>query len=220
MRATLALFVLILLLPTALFSQVKTGVVYRSHSNGRLCSSSVLFYNDSTFAKESGCEASSSISYGKWTIHKDTVILSPFNNKTETFISSFTATQVATDSVYVTILDKNGNNITSEISMGIYVPKLGTYPFKLNADSTQKVAYRRPGGTLWLRRLAHNFKRNFEYETATANNFVIKLNVPFELFEYPEAEWQNSPLQNLIYKEGALVDPNAPPDFPIIYSVE
>jgi hypothetical protein len=200
-----------------IFGQLKMDKQYYC-TNGSFCSTSLVFCTDSVYYYEHGCEGSSGISAGKWAMKKDTVIFMPFNNKTQTFVESVTATQVPGDSVYVTVLDKNGDNITSIVSMGIYVANLGLYPFT-DLREKRNVAYRRPGGKLYLKKLAEVFRRDYTYDIDSANSFIIKLNVPRWFFKYDAAEWQNKSNFKLVYKAGKLVDTNAPPDYPVEFSV-
>src|SRR5688500_5633900 len=190
MNSLLILCMFIFFVPAISFSQTAVNYEwYLAESNGGLCNASVVLYNDGTYRYESGCEASSHISYGTWTTKKDTVKFIPLNNKAYKVISTVTATQTSTDSISVTILDKNGSNITDKISVGLNVPNVGVYLFGIDISKTKKVAYKRINGKLSLRTLNRIFQQKFEFPTDTANNFIIKLNIPGAWIYSSSSEW-------------------------------
>ncbi len=181
MGKLLLLFLICLYISTNAFCQKAVNhKFYITNYGSGLCNASIILFNDGTYRHESGCESSSYISYGKWTVKNDTVNFKPLNNRTFKVIDSIIAMQTPKDSISVTILDKNGINITNKISIGLHVPGIGIYLFEPDKTDTKKVVYKRSTGKIYLWTLSRIFQQDFEIPTDTANNFIIKLNFSTE----------------------------------------
>ncbi len=104
-------------------------------------------------------------------------------------VDTIFARQSPGDTVSVTILDKNGTNITGDISIGLLVRGVGIYPLEFDMSGKRKIGYKRINGYVFLKTLHRVFQQDFEFSTDTANNFLIKLNVPREWVVMPNSVW-------------------------------
>jgi hypothetical protein len=192
------------------FAKAQTPAVYETNYNNGLCSGTIALYADYNFFYESGCEASSRICFGKWLMKKDTVKLEPVNPRTFPVIKSVEATTVAGDSIWITILDKNGANMTAQISTGLEVAGRGSYMFNLDSSGNKKFVYKRNGGKIILRTLNKLFGQRLEIPADTANNFVITLNIPSGWISSTHADWGETNMISFLKKEGRLISTKPP----------
>lgn len=186
-------------------AQAQTPDVYETNYNNGLCSATIALYADYNFFYESGCGASSRICFGKWSMKKDTVKLQPVNPKTFPVIKSVEATTVAGDSIWISILDKNGANMTAQISTGLEVAGRGSYMFTLDSTGSKKYVYKRSGGKIVLRTLNKLFGQRLEILTDTANSFVITLNISSGWINSTHADWEETNTISFLKKEDRLI---------------
>lgn len=182
MMKTFFCTVLFCFLSLVLYSQPPE--VYLAAANSSSCTSSIILYPNATYFFSSGCEASPLISFGKWVAKKDSIRLESIDPKTFPVIKSIEANHIAGDSIWITVLDKDGVNITAKISIGLEVSGRGSYLFSSDSTGTQKFVYKRAGGKIVLRTLQKLFSRNIEVPIDTANKFIITLNL--------SGNWMNS----------------------------
>lgn len=198
----------IILFPVILFFQfakAQSSEVYQTTSNNGLCSGTITLYADNNFVYESGCEASSHVSFGKWLQKKDTVKLQPVNPKTFQVIKSVEASSIAGDSIWITILDRNGNNMTAQISTGLEIAGRGSYIFSLDSSGSKKFVYKRSGGKIVFRTLNKLFGQRLEIPADTANQFIITLNISSDWISSTHADWGGTNTISLLKKGDRLI---------------
>lgn len=179
--------------------------VYETKPSDGNCPVSVSLYPDGSFFYKDGCEASPRLSFGKWTREKDRLHFEPVNPLNYKVIENITASTVPGDSVWLTILDKDGANVSQKISAGLEISGRGSYMFSNNDSGTKKFVYRRNGGRIVLRTLNKLFGQRLELPTDTANNFVLLLNVKSEWLTSVHADWASRTGFSLLKKGDELV---------------
>lgn len=179
--------------------------IYTATTSSSSCPGTITLHPNATYIFESGCEASSQISFGKWTSKKDSVKLEPVDPKTYPVIKNVSANKVPGDSIWVTILDKDGVNMTNKISTGLELSGKGSYMFTTDNIGTKKFVYKRPGGKIVLRTLNKLFNQHFEFTTDTANNFIITLNIPEDWIRNTHAGWGGFGVFALFRRKEGLV---------------
>lgn len=185
---------------------------YRSTIQRGLCNSSISLYHSGFYCFEGGCEGSSHISYGNWTIKNDTIHFTQLNNKEFHPIDTVFFSSYSSDSITVVILDKYGTNITNKISVGLYVQGAGVYPFRFDISNNMKKALKRPNGFITLITLNRIFQKDFDFATDTANDFIIKLNISADWIYSPNSRWGGFGDFDLIKNNDELV--SFSPQFP------
>ncbi len=178
---------------------------YIAKDLGGLCSKNIVLYPDAAYFFEEGCEASSQLCFGTWQLKKDTLKLQPVDPTTYAVIKNIVATTAPGDSVWVTVLDKDGVNMTAKISMGLEVAGRGSYMFSTDATGNIKVVYKRTGGKIVLRTLNKLFHQRFEWNTDSANRFTITLNVKADWISSTHADWSRVGAFRLLKKETAFI---------------
>jgi hypothetical protein len=197
-------FILVcIFLNSAFFSFSQTPERYQYNEGP--CSATIILYADYTYSYKYACEASSRLSFGKWTKKKDTIKLQAIDPTTYTVIKNVTATTVPGDSIWLTILDKEGRNMTQQISTGLEVTGRGSYMFGLDGSGAKKFVYRRNGGRIVFRTLNKLFGQRLELPTDTANNFVVILNLDSEWISSTHADWDSIHPTILVKKAEALL---------------
>jgi hypothetical protein len=192
------------------FTKAQAPELYETEYNNGLCSGTLVLYADNNFYYEYGCEASSHVAFGKWIKKKDTVRLEPVNPKTFPVIKSVEATIIAGDSVWITILDKNGNNITAQVSTGLEIPGRGSYMFNMDSSGSKKFVYKRSGGKIVFRTLNKLFGQRLEIPADGANYFVITLNISSDWISSTHADWGAANTISLL-KKGDRLTTTKPP---------
>lgn len=188
---------------------VKTAYTYYHASmSGGLCSASVLLYSNGNYFWEQGCESSSYINYGRWRTKKDTIFFSTANIATFKIIDTVLFTPRASDSISVTILNKNGENITYSMALGLRVPGTGVYPFGDGNKGDEKVAYKRNKAEIYLKTLSRVFNQSFTVPAAQAGHYTIRLGIPPEWGLSPKSEWNSSSVAFLLKKDSVLIGPH------------
>lgn len=192
------------------FVKAQSSEVYETRYNNGLCSATIVLDADNNFYYEYGCEASSHLSFGKWVKKKDTIKLEPVNPRTFTVIKSVEATTIAGDSIWITILDKKGNNMTAQVSTGLEIPGRGSYMFSLDSSGSKKFVYKRNGGKIVLRTLNKLFGQRLEIPADAANHFVITLNLASDWINSTHADWGETNTLFLINKGDHLINTRPP----------
>jgi hypothetical protein len=192
------------------FAKAQAPEVYEADYNNGLCSGTIVLYADNNFYYEHGCEASSHVSFGKWIKKKDTVRLESVNPKTFPVIKLVEATTVPGDSVWLTILDKDGKNMTAQVSTGLDVAGRGSYIFSLDSSGSKKFVYKRSGGKIVFRTLNKLFGQRLEIPIDAANNFVITLNLSSNWINSTHADWGQTTTISLLKKGDGLITTEPP----------
>lgn len=191
-------------------AKAQTTQVYQSAFNNALCKANITLYADSNFFYESVCEPSSHICFGRWIKKKDILKLEPVNPKTFAVIKSVVASTVKGDSVWISILDKNDTNMTSQISTGLEVAGRGSYMFALDSSGSKKFVYKRSGGKIVFRTLNKLFGQRLEISTDTANYFIIRLNILADWISSTHADWGETNTVSLLQQGDRLITTKPP----------
>ena len=178
---------------------------YVAKELGGLCSKNIVLYPNATYLFEEGCEASSQLCFGTWQLKKDTLKLQPVNPATYPVIKGVVATTVPGDSVWVTVLDKDGINMTAKISMGLEVAGRGSYMFSPDATGNKKLVYKRTGGKILLRTLNKLFHQRLEWSIDSANHFIITLNLQADWISSTHADWSGIGAFRLLKRETTFI---------------
>lgn len=164
--------------------------VYRCFcNNNALCSSSLVLYSDSSFVYEHGCEASSHLSFGQWRQKKDSIYFTQKDPRTIPVIKNVQSSIVPGDSIWVTILDRKGVNMTSLLSLGLDVDGRGTYMMSNDSSGQKQFVYKRAGGRISLRTLNKLLGQRISIPVNGDNNFVISLNISSDWIWNKHADW-------------------------------
>lgn len=183
--------------------------VYQTDINNP-CTAIIKLYSDNNFFYENSCQGSSRISFGKWMHKKDTVKLEPVNPKLFTVIKSIEATTVTGDSIWITILDKDGINMTAKISTGLEVAGRGSYLFSMDSSSSKKFVYKRSGSKIVFRTLNKLFGQHLEIPVDTANHFVITLNISSDWINSTHSDWGETSMVSFLKKGDRLITTKIP----------
>lgn len=192
-----------LLLCCAFSAAAQPAEIYRAQPGREPCPGTLLLQADGEYAFASGCETAPLLSFGTWTKKKDTIKLVPVNPVSYMIIKNMEATKIPGDSVWLTLLDKDGVNMTTAISAGLDVSGRGSYMMS-NDGHGRKYVYKREGGKLVLRTLGKLFRRRIEFATDTVNNFIITLNLSASWIRSTHADWGGSGPFSLLKKGEAL----------------
>ena len=177
----------------ACFTTAQPHETYKLEPNGTVCANTLQVYTDGTYVYQTACETSPQLSFGRWIKTKDVIKLEPVDPKTYTVIKSVSAATVAGDSIWLTVVDKNGVNVSAKISVGLEVSGRGSYLFGNDTSGTKKFVYKRSGGKIVFRTLNKLFGQRLELPADTANNFVVTLNLSADWLTSTHAEWSNPP---------------------------
>lgn len=186
------IFLSILLLCCHLFAKAQPPEVYRTQPAGGSCPATVFLHANGDYAFAFGCETAPHLSFGTWTKKGDTIKLAPVNPATYTVIKNSEATRMTGDSIWLTVLDKGGVNMTAKISAGLEVSGRGSYMMSNDSSGTRKFVHQRDGGKLVLRTLSKLFGRRIELATDTANHFVVTVNLSASWISSTHADWGGS----------------------------
>lgn len=187
------------------FGQAKTDYEwYLSQSRGGLCNESILLFKDSTYCSESGCEASSHFSFGKWEQKKNIIKLTPVNPATFNVILKVEAEKTNDKNLTVSIFDRDGNNITSRINIGQAVEGKGIYGLSLDSSETKRTDFKRNNSRIVLTRLQRVFKQKLEIKVDSSNSYKIYLNVSAYWNFHNNSDWANDGEFSLIRTKDKL----------------
>jgi hypothetical protein len=156
---------------------------------GGLCSSSLVLYADSSYVYEHGCEASSHLSFGEWRKKKDSIYFTQPNPKLFSVIKTIRSSIVPGDSIWVTVLDRKGIDMTPEISMGLDVEGRGSYLFSTDSTTNRQVVYKRNAKSISLRTLTKLLGQRISFPLNGANSFIITLNISTNWIWNKHADW-------------------------------
>lgn len=187
------------------FSKAQSHETYKTEQSGTACASTLKLYSNSTYAYQTGCETSPQFSFGKWTREKDLIKFTPVNPATFAVIKNVVATKILSDSVWLTVLDKDGANMTAKLSVGLEISGRGSYLFNNDASGEKKFVYKRSGGKIVFRTLNKLFGQRLELPIDTANNFVVTLNFSADWLNSTHAAWSNPPSLSFLKKGDDLI---------------
>jgi hypothetical protein len=209
MRRIFQLFFFCTLLSSAnLYGQNKAGYEwYLTESNGGLCSQSLLLFKDSSYCSESGCEASSHFSFGKWTQKKNIIKFIPVDPNKYKFISKVDSSKTNDKNLTVIIYDNQGNNITSRITVGQYVKNAGVYNMDLDSSQTKRTGLKRTNSTIVLKSLQRMSKQKIEINIDSSNVYKIYLNISEQWNFHLNSDWDGTFIFSLIKNKNKLISP-------------
>ena len=170
------LLILSFFLPAFLFGQ--TNEWYLLQTNSGLCSQSIVLFSNGIYNFESGCEASSHFSFGRWVQKKDTIKFFPTDNRSFKVIKDISTTRSGNKNMSVRIFDCNGANITSRVSVRQYIRNIGSYTMELNNSETERNDYKRDSSILILKSLQRLFNQKLEIPADSFKSYDITLNIP------------------------------------------
>lgn len=201
---------LLILIPIFLhFSTVgqttKSYVIYSRQTNGGLCSKSFKLFSDSTFSSESGCEASSHIAFGIWSKKGNTIKLVPINLKLFSIIKNVETTVINSDSLFITILDKYGINISRLILVSQSRPDKRSYTLPFDSSRNCRSDRKIDSSALILTYFQRLFGKRSELNIGKSNNLVIHLNISIDNIWNSKADWDNYESFELIQKGNKLI---------------
>ena len=199
---------------------------FKSTSNSGLCSQSMKIFDDHTYLFESGCEASSSVNYGKWSKKDNRIILSPTKQKSiESFMTfNIDTTEVNPYNISLKFLDKYERPITGLILL--LVPKAlqnnetSTNPFgvvtiKREAKSDMLLeAIKANNGEMTLPNLEEYVLQlpqlkdlvlninDFDFAQFNGKTVTITLDINKEVLSYPQLDWARLPSLELMDDQG------------------
>lgn len=177
MKESLA-FIVALLFSLSVFSQ--TGDWY-TYSDGGFCSTSILLNSDGTYKYESGCEASSHVSFGTWTQKKDTIKFKQIDTKEFKVLNILPSTMTNSKTLSVKLFDQDNRNITERIKVKQYVPGKGTYTMSLDSSKTMRTDFLRDSGIIIIEPLEKLMNGTLGVKIDSFTNFEITINVPSPL---------------------------------------
>lgn len=200
------IFLLFFLNPNDVFSQgITSHDWYLSQSNGGLCNQSILLFADSTYCSESGCEASSHFSFGKWRTRKDTIIFMPVIPADYKVISKVKTSRTDDKRITVVIYDNQGVNITKRIKTTQFVKKVGFYSMDLDSSQTRRSDARRVDGSIVLNTLQRIFRQDINIATDSSNVYEIYLNLSSQWNFQSNSDWLETNGLRLIRSKDKLV---------------
>jgi hypothetical protein len=161
------------------------------------------------YCTESGCEASSHFSYGKWTQKKNMIKLMPADPSATNFINKVERENTNSKEITVIVFDREGNNITDKVSIVQYVKNKGRYILDLDSSKTKRTDFIRGNSTIVLSSLRALFRQKFEINTDSSNLYKIYLTIPAGWNFHNNSDWDNSGTITLIKKTDRLVSTTA-----------
>ncbi|MEO5943477.1 MAG: hypothetical protein ABIP30_08665 [Ferruginibacter sp.] len=177
MKKPIALIIAIFFSLSA-FSQ--TGEWY-TYSYGGFCSTSIFLISDGTYKYESGCEASSHVSFGTWIQKKDTIKFKQIDTRDFKVLNISPSTTTNSEILSVKIFDQNKRNITEKIKVKQYVQGKGTYTMGLDSSGTIRTDFLRDSGIIIIQSLEKLMNGALDIKVDSFTNFEITLNVPNSL---------------------------------------
>ena len=167
------------------------STTYRQVSNGGLCSKSITLFSDSTFNIESGCEASSHISFGKWKQKRNLLSFSPVDRKVFSFIDTVKTFGGLSNHISVTIIDNSGLNVSNRFNIA-QVSADNKY-YSIGYDSVRKCRadIRIPKSTLRIVSLERLFKKSFILDSNKSDSLVVHLTFSLKNISNMRADWSN-----------------------------
>lgn len=197
----------IVLLTQSLNAQNNITVnTYSVSSNGGLCSQTIRLFTDSTYCYESGCEASSHFSTGKWKMKKDTLLFFPIQPAGYRVIDTVIASRTVDKKITVSIVDRNGINITGRVVAMHYVKDIGFYDMPADSAQLQRSDVRRRNGAIVLRPLQRLFQQRLLIPVDSAHNhYEIRLHLSAQWNFQPASDWTDISGLKLLKRKEQLV---------------
>lgn len=196
-----------LCLTSANAQTAKDYKVYINWDRGGLCNSTFILFNDSTYCNESGCEASSRFSFGKWQQVKDNIQFIPSDPSIYNFISKVEKSKSDVDSIKFIICDRNGNNISDRVTLGLYVKDVGVFDMKHNEVALEWAGIKRENSSIQLLSFMYLFKQTIEIPVSDSVN-VYKVYLNFNDWNFQkQSTWTKMSGFSLLKKKGKLVSP-------------
>ncbi|MBN9295704.1 MAG: hypothetical protein J0I41_01780 [Filimonas sp.] len=189
-------------------AQAKKGYkVYVNWGKEGLCNSTIVLFSDSTYCNESGCEASSRFSFGKWRQVKNNIQFTPSNPRTYNFISKVEKNRSDVDSIKVVICDRDGNNISDKVTLGLYVKDVGLFAMRWKEAEQEWSGIKRSNSVIQLLSFMYLFKQTIEIPMSdSANVYKVYLNFSHWNFRN-QSTWSNVNVFSLVKKKSKLVSP-------------
>lgn len=179
---------------------------YSAESNGGLCSQSIRLFTDSTYCYESGCEASSHFSTGKWKMRKDTLLFFPVQPAGYRVIDTVVASRTADKKITVSLFDRAGINITSRVVTMHYVKDIGFYDMQIDSAQQQRSDVRRRNDAIVLRPLQRLFQQRLVIPIDSMHNhYEIRLNLSAQWLFQPASDWTDISGMKLLKRKEQLV---------------
>jgi hypothetical protein len=179
---------------------------YSAESNGGLCSQSIRLFTDSTYCYESGCEASSHFSTGKWKMRKDTLLFFPVQPAGFRVIDTVVASRTADKKITVSLFDRAGINITSRVVTMHYVKDIGFYDMQIDSAQQQRSDVRRRNDAIVLRPLQRLFQQRLVIPIDSMHNhYEIRLNLSAQWLFQPASDWMDISGMKLLKRKEQLV---------------
>ena len=178
---------------------------YLTERNGGLCNKSTLLFSDSSYCSESGSEASSHFSFGKWTQKSNIIKFTPVDPSKYILISRVETSKTTDKNITVIIYDNQGNNITKAISVGQYVKNIGVYNMDLDTSQTKKTDLKRTNGIIVLKSLQKLFKQKIEVTIDSSNVYKIYLNISGQWNLHTNSDWDETSIFSLIKSKDRLI---------------
>jgi hypothetical protein len=205
-KSGLTFIVSILLTVTGLFGQAKKNYeLFLLEENNGLCSHSLLLFADSTYCSESGCEASSHFSFGKWSQKKNIITFTLANTSTFNFIQKVEREPANGKYTSVSLFDKKGNNITSKIVIGQYVEGKGMYSMELDSTYTKRTGLKHVNALLVITTLQRFTKQKLAIDMDSSGVYKIYLNVSGDWNFNKNSTWEGNQTFSLARKDNYLI---------------
>ena len=206
-RQTILLFTFFIFQSASVLAQDKKPYeTYSAESIGGLCSQTVRLFTDSTYCYESGCEASSHFSTGKWKMRKDTVLFFPVQPAGYRVIDTVVASRTADKKITVSLLDRAGMNITSRVVAMHYVKNIGFYDMPTDSAQLQRSDVRRRDDAIVLRPLQRLFQQRLVIPIDSLHNhYEIRLNLSALWLFQPASDWMDISGMKFLKRKEQLV---------------
>lgn len=183
----------------------QTSELYINNSNGGLCSSSIKLFQDGKYNYESGCEASSNVSFGTWLQKKDTIKFTPIDTKDFKVLKIVPSTIEDSKLLSVIIFDQTGKNITEKIVVKQYVQRKGYFNLDLDSTKTKRTDFFRDSGIIIIPSLERLNNGPLGVQVDSFTNFEITLNVPNDLIYNISPNWIKMKSFELLKTKDALL---------------
>lgn len=164
-----------------------------------------MVFSDSTYCNESGCEASSRFSFGRWKMEKDWIIFTPTRPSTFKLIDTIIRSGSEAKEISVKVFDSKGENITQRIVVGQYLKGIGYYPIKTDSTKNVRTDLRRKNCKLILPGLQNTFRQSTEIDPGDYTQIEIHLNIPSEWHFHSNSRPEFSPPFKLRKKKDRLL---------------
>jgi len=167
----------------------QTSELYINSSNGGLCSTSIKLFKDGKYNYESGCEASSNVSFGTWSQKKDTIKFTPIDTKEFKVLKIIPLTIQDSKLLSVKVFDQTGKNITEKIVLKQYVQRKGYFNLDLDSTKTKRTDFFRDSGIIIISSLERLNNGTLGVQVDSFTNFEITLNIPNDLIYNISPNW-------------------------------